>query len=80
LATATRTIVRRQSLAPAPCRRGPTWRQFLGRQAAGILACDFFTVEIARLKILQVLFSIQLSMRRVQLAEVSAHPHSAWIT
>ena len=43
----------------------------------GILACDFFTVETARLKTLYVLFFIELSTRRVHLAAVSAHSHSA---
>jgi hypothetical protein len=37
-------------------------------------------VETARLKTLYVLFFIELSTRRVHLAGVSAHPHSAWIT
>ncbi len=79
-ATAIRTIVRRAGLGPAPRRGRPTWRQFLGQQAAAILACDFFTVETARLKTLYVLFFIELSTRRVHVAGVSAHPHSAWIT
>jgi len=66
--------------SPAPRRGGPTWRQFLAQQAAAILACDFFTVETVGLKTLYVLFFIELSRRRVHLAGVSAHPHSAWIT
>lgn len=66
--------------SPAPRRGGPTWRQVLAQQAAAILACDFFTVETVGLKTLYVLFFIELSRRRVHLAGVSAHPHSAWIT
>lgn len=66
--------------SPAPRRSGPTWRQFLAQQAAAILACDFFTVETVGLKTLYVLFFIELSTRRVHLAGMSAHPHSAWIT
>ena len=39
-ATAIRTTLRRHRLDPAPRRAATTWRAFLGRQAAGILACD----------------------------------------
>jgi len=44
------------------------------------LACDFFTVESVWLRTFYVLFFIELSTRRVHLAGVSAHPHSAWVT
>jgi putative transposase len=37
----------REGLPPAPCRAAgsATWRSFLRRQAAGILGCDFLTVD-----------------------------------
>jgi hypothetical protein len=54
--------------------------EFLRAQAAGIVACDFFTVETIRLKTLYVLFFIHLSSRRVVLAGVTANPDSAWVT
>jgi putative transposase len=44
-ATAIRTTLRRHRLDPAPRRAATTWRAFLRRQAAGILACDCFTVD-----------------------------------
>jgi putative transposase len=44
-ATAIRTTLRCHGLDPAPRRMATTWRAFLGRQAAGILACDFFTAD-----------------------------------
>ena len=44
-ATTIRTILRRHGLDPAPRRAATTWRAFLRQQAAGILACDFFTVD-----------------------------------
>jgi putative transposase len=44
-ATSVRNVLHRDGLGPAPRRSGPTWAQFLRSQAAGVLACDFFTVE-----------------------------------
>jgi transposase len=44
-ATAIRTTLRRHGLDPAPRRAATTWRAFLGEQATGIVACDFFTVD-----------------------------------
>jgi|GEM_PF-5457152 hypothetical protein len=38
-ATTIATVLRRAGIGPAP-RRGPTWREFLHQQAAGIFACD----------------------------------------
>ena len=35
-------ILRAAGIDPAPRRSGPTWRQFMHSQAAGILAVDFF--------------------------------------
>jgi putative transposase len=79
-ATAIRSLLKRHGLTPAPRPEGPSWKEFLASQASGILACDFFTVETIRLRTLYVLFFIELCTRRVHLAGVSAHPHSAWVT
>jgi len=79
-ATAIRSLLARHGLPPAPRRGGPSWKQFLACQASGILACDFFTVETVWLRTLYVLFFIEHSSRRVYLAGVTAHPHSAWVT
>ncbi len=79
-ATTVRTILLRHGLDPAPRRDGPTWTEFLRSQAAGILACDFFTVETLRLQTLYVLFFIELSTRRVYVVGTTAHPDSAWVT
>jgi putative transposase len=79
-ATTIRTLLRRHGLGPAPRRTGPTWTQFLRAQAEGIVACDLFTVETIGLTTLYVLFSIQLSTRRVVAAGVTAHPDSTWVT
>jgi putative transposase len=79
-ATAIRTTLRRHRLDPAPRRAATTWRAFLRRQAAGIMACDFFTVDTVWLRRLYVLFFIELDTRRVHLAGVTANPDGAWVT
>ena len=40
-----RRLLLAAGLKPAPRRSGPSWREFLERQAASMIACDFFTVE-----------------------------------
>jgi hypothetical protein len=47
-------------LGPAARRSGPSWHEFLRRQAASMLACDFLTVETISLRRLYVLFFIEL--------------------
>jgi putative transposase len=79
-ATAIRTTLRRHGLDPTPRPTATTWRAFLRRQAAGIVACDFFTVDTVLLRRLYVLFFIELGTRRVHLAGVTANPSSAWVT
>ncbi len=79
-ATAVRSVLLRHGLGPAPRRAGPTWPELLRAQAAGILACDFFTIETITLRTLYVLFFIELATRRVHVVGATAHPDSAWVT
>jgi putative transposase len=79
-ATAIRTTLRRHGLDPTPRPTATTWRAFLRRQAAGILACDFFTVDTVWLRRLYILFFIDVTTRRVHLAGVTANPNAAWVT
>jgi hypothetical protein len=78
-ATSIAPILRRAGLSPAP-RSGPTWAQFPRSQAAGILACEFLTVETLLLKTYYVLFFIELRTRRVHIAGTTTNPDSAWVT
>jgi transposase InsO family protein len=79
-ATGVCAVLHRCGLPPAPRRDGPSWKEFLAQQAAGIVACDFFCVETLWLKTLYVFFFIEVSTRRVHLAGVTSHPGSAWVT
>jgi putative transposase len=79
-AAAVRTTLRRHGLDPAPRRSSSTWSAFLRQQAAGIMACDFFTVDTIRLQRLYVLFFIELNTRHVHLGGVTANPNGGWVT
>jgi transposase InsO family protein len=75
-----RRLLLANGLGPAPRRTGPSWPQFLRQQAAGMLACDFFTVETISLRRFYVLFFIELESRRVHLGGCTTNPTGAWVT
>src|ERR1019366_1940665 len=58
-------ILHAAGIDPAPRRSGPTWRQFLHAQAAGILAVDFLHADTVLLKRLYVLVFIEHGTRRM---------------
>jgi transposase InsO family protein len=74
------TVLKNAGIDPAPDRNSASWTTFLRAQAAGIVACDFFTVDTVLLRRYYVLFFIELQTRRVHLAGITRNPNSAWTT
>jgi len=81
--TTVANILRENGLEPAPNRsRQTSWAKFLQMHWESIAAMDFFTVEVWTAKGLtrfHVLFVIDLSTRRVEIAGISDRPHGAWV-
>ena len=77
-------ILRRHGIEPAPQRnRKTTWKEFLTQHWELIAAADFFTVEVwtARgLKRFLVLFFLDLSTRRVEIAGIASQANGLWMT
>jgi len=71
-------ILRAAGIDPAPRRSGPTWRQFLHAQAAGILAVDFLHVDTVQFRRLYVLVFIEHGTRRMHLGGVTSSPTGEW--
>ena len=68
-------ILRTAGIDPAPRRSGPSWRQFLHAQAAGILAVDFLHVDTVLLNRLYVLVFIEHGTRRMHLGRSHRTSH-----
>jgi putative transposase len=79
-ATSVRKVLLEAGLQPAPKRTHSSWRSFLRAQAAGMLACDFLTVETAFLQRIYVLFFISLATRRIEYIASTANPDGGWVT
>ena len=77
-------ILRRHGIEPAPERnRKTTWTEFLKQHWELIVAADFFTVEVWTAKGLKrylILFFIDLSSRRVEIAGIAASANGLWMS
>jgi transposase InsO family protein len=77
-------ILKQHGIEPAPARlKKTTWQEFLQTHWEVLAAADFFTVEVwtrSGLVRVLVLFVIELSTRRVEIAGISPQPDGAWMT
>jgi transposase InsO family protein len=77
-------ILERHGLDPAPERNRKTnWKEFLSRHWGQMVAADFFTVEVWTRRGLQrflVLFFIDLSTRKVEIAGVAQAANGSWMS
>jgi hypothetical protein len=77
-------MLKRHGIEPAPERsRKITWKEFLRQHWELIVAADFFTVEVWTPRGLQrfvVLFFIEQSTRKVQIARLAANANRLWMT
>ena len=77
-------ILKRSAIEPSPERvRKTTWKEFLAQHWDQIAATDFFTVEVwtrAGLRRYMVLFFMDLSTRRVEIAGISAIANGLWMS
>jgi hypothetical protein len=76
-------ILKEHGVEPAPERsRKTTWREFLTQHWEQIVASDFFTVEVwtrCGLQRYVVLFFIELSTRRVNVAGMASKANGLWM-
>ncbi len=77
-------ILKRHGIEPAPERsRKTTWNEFLRQHWELIAATDFFTVEVWTRRGLQrfvVLFFIELSTRKVEIAGIATAANGLWMS
>ena len=73
-------VLQRAGVPPAPRRASETWRAFLRAQAAGVVACDFVTVDTVFFRRLYVMVFIELHSRIVHVAGITSHPTAEWVS
>jgi putative transposase len=79
-ASSIRRILVAHGIHPAPRRASTTWPSLLRQQAAGMVACDFFTVDTVWLRRYYVPFFIEIETRCVHLCGITTNPTGEWVT
>src|SRR5215471_19227828 len=76
-------MLARHGIEPAPEREKTTWKEFLTQHWDLIVASDFFTIEAWTQRGLQrfvILFFMELSTRKVEIAGIASSPSGLWMT
>jgi putative transposase len=73
-------VLQGAGVPPAPRRASESWPAFLRAQAAGIVACDFVTVDTVFFQRMYVLVFIELRSRIVHVAGITSHPTGEWVS
>src|SRR5262245_25390926 len=77
-------ILKKHGIEPAPDRiRKTTWKEFLSQHWELIVAADFFTIEVWTRRGLHrylVLFFIELSTRRIEIAGMASVANGLWMS
>jgi HTH-like domain len=77
-------ILKQHGIEPAPERsRKTSWKEFLSRHWEQVVASDFFTIEVWTQNGLHrfvVLFFMELSTRRVEIAGIASKANGFWMT
>ena len=77
-------ILKKHGIEPAPERlRKTTWKEFLRQHWDLFVAADFFTIEVWTSRGLQryiVLFFLELSTRRVEVAGIASVANGLWMS
>lgn len=74
-----RTVRRYMPSRPPRGRTGTqAWCTFIGNHAQTVLACDFFVVVTAALRVMYVFVVLEIGTRRILHWNVTAHPTADW--
>jgi putative transposase len=73
-----RSVLADAGIPPAAQRDRQSWRSFLRRQGASMLACDFLSVDTVWLRRLYVLVFLSIGSRRVEYLACTSNPDTTW--
>jgi putative transposase len=72
-------ILKSAGIEPASRRDGPGWAGFLRSQAQGIMALDFFTVDLLNGAKVYILAVIEHGTRRIRVLDATQNPVQSWV-